>query len=185
MNEPTEIDHYPVAASDPLDERMRRLENAIAALQDTRMMEERVQQPSGSSDDANALVAAGRSLLPGMMRAVGAQLGAATSPTAPGPTTSFFSARTWLLTDMIQEVRTFFVLYFDYRYKATWSARILPPTALVVFLLSWLLLRSFLLPPFGALIDYAVNFFLIVLVYKVLQREAARYRSQVSYLPPI
>ena len=98
-------------------------------------------------------------------------------PTAP---------RKWIITDIIQEVRTFFVMYFDYRYRVATPARVIPAVALVLFLASWLGLRSFVFAAFGGpVIDYALNFFLVILVYKTMQREAARYRAQFASLPPI
>lgn len=193
MNDQPDANNHPAVpsiAGESIDVRMRRLESAIASLQDTRIIEERVlervQQTAVSQAQSNALVDAGKSLLPGMLKAVGSQFDAATSPSAPPGAGSIFSARTWLLTDLIQEVRTFFVMYFDYRYKPTWMAKVIPPAALVIFLFSWLLIRNGItIPVIGPLFDYALNFFLVIVVYKTLQREAARYRSQIAFLPPI
>jgi hypothetical protein len=205
MNEKTEysehvISSLPVAplapplpppydeSTETVDERLRRLEAALAAMQDTKLMEDRLlervvhridqSQANGSADSAaaSAMLDAGAKLLPGAMRRFGAQLNAATSPTAP-PSTGMFSAKSWLITDLIQEIRTFFVMFLDYRYRTSWLSRIVPIAAFAIFVLSWIFLRS--MPFIGGLFDYLLDFFLIVIVYKTLQREAERYRSVI------
>jgi hypothetical protein len=192
MNDHPDLDLGP-SNNESTDDRLRRLEAAIAAMQDTQLMEQRLLErvserlntsaapPTG---DSHAIVEAGNAVLPGMLRAVGSQFNAATSPTAP-PSSSLFSARTWIVTDIIQEVRTFFVMYFDYRYQVTLTARIVPLAAMVIFILGWVL-KSFTADNFfGAALQHLTNLVLVVIVYKTMQREAARYRAHFAYLPPI
>jgi len=200
MNDHDDLDHgtYSIAppeSGESMESRIRRLEAAIAAMQDTRLMEERVvdkvvsridqpqappapQQaaPAGAPTDSSA------AMLPEMMHSVGSQLDAMTSPAASSDG-SLFSAKTWLLTDIIQEVRTFFTLYFDFRYKTTLAAKIVPPVAFVLFVLSWTVMHGSM-PFIGSVFDYVFDFVLAIVVYKTLQREAARYRAAVETLPP-
>src|SRR5262245_2255685 len=188
MNDHPDLD-LNTANSDSTDDRLRRLENAIAAMQDTNLMEQRLLErvserlhtsaapPAGES---NAIMEAGKF----MTRAIGSQFNAATSPTASS-SGSLFSARTWIVTDIIQEVRTFFVMYFDYRYQVSTVARVVPLAALALFILGWVL-KSFTMDNFfGAALLHLTNLVLVVIVYKTMQREAARYRAQFAYLPPI
>jgi hypothetical protein len=205
-NEHTEHEeHYsaaplPVAATEPpeaLNDRLRRLEAALAAIQDTKLMEDRLLERvihridrtptngNGQASDhaaAAAMLDAGSRLLPGAMRVLGSQIGAATSPTAP-PSNGLLSAQSWLLTDLLQEIRTFFVMFVDHRYRTSWLAKLIPPMAFVIFVLSWIFMHGSVIF-IGSLLDYTLDFFLAILVYKTLQREAARYRIAVAGLPP-
>jgi hypothetical protein len=187
----------PPSYDDPnetVDERLRRLESALAAMQDTKLMEERLLErmvhridqghPNGAADSAaaDAMLNAGAKILPGAMRRLGARLNAATSPSA-APSGGILSAKSWLLTDLIQEIRTFFVMFLDYRYRSSWLSRIVPIVAFVIFVLSWIFMHGSV-PFVGSLLDYALDFFLVVIVYKTLQREAERYRSVIPATPP-
>lgn len=187
----------PPETTEELNDRIHRLEAALAAMQDTKLMEDRLiervihridQTPTNGTaqthDDAAAaaMLDAGSRLIPSAMRVIGSQINAATSPTA-APSTSFLSAQSWLLTDMLQEIRTFFVMFVDHRYRTTWVAKIIPLAALALFIMSWIFryLGSWAIL---GVFDYALDFFLVILVYKTLQREAGRYRAAVAGLPP-
>jgi hypothetical protein len=162
------------------DERLRRLESALAAMQDTQLMEQRLLERMSQRLEQPGVLDAGQAIA----HAVGAQLSAATSPMAPS-NGAMFSAKTWILTDIIQEVRTFFVLYFDYRYRVSWAARIIPTITIVLFILGWVF-KSFGADNFvGAFLQHLMNLLLVVITYKTLQREAARYRALFPHLPPI
>src|SRR5262245_37462098 len=114
---------------DGMEDRLDRLEQAIAALQDTKLMEERLlervmnrvdqavttpQAPPGATlappetHSANdALVGAGMALLPSALRAVSSGLNSATDPRRyDSQRPSLFSAQSWLLLDLVQELRT-------------------------------------------------------------------------------
>ena len=147
-------------------------------------MEQRLLERVSERLDSSAAPPASDGILPGMVRAVGSQLNAATSPTASS-SGSVFAARHWIITDIIQEVRTFFVMYFDYRYRVSTPARVVPLVAFVVFILAWVM-KSFMADNFfGAALQHLTNLVLVVIVYKTMQREAARYRAHFAYLPPI
>jgi hypothetical protein len=184
-----------VDPNETIESRLCRLERAIAALQDTRLIEQRLLDrvtqrleaiPPRADDREGTGSSPSTSWIPGALRLVGQQFMAATRPEAEPPRASFFSAKSWILTDLIQEVRTFVMLYFDYRYRPSLPARVIPPAAICIFLFSWIGLRNFVFATFvGAMIDYTINLFMVVLVYKTLQREAARYKSMVSQFPPL
>ncbi len=176
-------------SGESMESRIRRLEAALAAMQDTRLMEDRlvekvvsrIDQPQPPSTPQPSAAAAPDDSS-AMMHAVGSQLDAMTSPAAPNDG-SMFSAKSWLLTDIIQEFRTFGALYFDFRYKTTLAAKLVPPIAFVLFVLSWTIMHGSV-PFIGSLFDYIFDFVLAIVVYKTLQREAERYRAVVATLPP-
>ncbi|HLW63840.1 MAG TPA: hypothetical protein VKS79_00885 [Gemmataceae bacterium] len=180
---------------EPLEVRLRRLESALAAMQDTKLMEERLMErvisridqpmppqatlapPDGSapSTQSGMMMEAGRALLPGAMRAFSSELRSATNP-ASGQSNSILAPENWLLTDVIFDVRTWIAMYLDYRYRATWSAKLVPLFLLLIII--WIMIW----PPFP-LFNYILPPILLLIVFKTLMREAARYRAMLPYLP--
>jgi hypothetical protein len=172
-----------------LEQRVRRLEDAVAALQDTRMLEERVVARVGERLNHNAvppressgsLVEAGRRLLPAAVESFRAHAGSVETVgrlvAPPG------KRRHWLLYDLYDELRTVVVMLLDLRYRPylSWTACLGPPMLLALLLTSGYWLR--LLYPVGSLIadtplDKLLDFFLGLLVYQILAREARRYRA--------
>jgi hypothetical protein len=172
-----------------LEQRIGRLEDAVAALQDTRMLEERVvarvgerihrSAPPAPCEPTNSLVDAGRRLLPATIQTIRAHAGTieGVARVAAPPAVR----RHWLLYDLFDELRTVAVMLLDLRYRPylSWTACIGPPLLLTVILTSGYWLR---LLPFGSLIaDTPIDKFLDVILafflYKVLTREAQRYRD--------
>jgi len=180
---------------EPLETRLRRLESALAAMQDTKLMEERLMervmnrmdQPMppqarlASSEDstsgisAGLMAEAGKALLPSAMRAFSSELHTATNPKAGQAPSSVLSPQNWLLTDLIFDIRTFIALYVDYRYHPSWSAKTIPPIGLILMVIIYFLLTTIPM--------VLVDLFLIMVVYKTLLREANRYRAMLPYLP--
>jgi hypothetical protein len=165
------------------EDRLRRLENAIAAVQDTRLMEERVlarlsgrlppdAPPPGVLLDgpppANDYDPAAHPNLPALPPA--ALLGTA-PPAASG---------------LLRELRLMVGMFFDYRFTVSRAARFVPILALAGMVLSFLFLSSNNFPWnwLWAVPDKTVDIVLALVTYKVLSRETARYRKEVSYLPP-
>jgi hypothetical protein len=180
---------------EPLEVRLRRLESALAAMQDTKLMEERLMErvvsrmdqpmppqatlapPDGSTQGmpAGMMVEAGKALLPGAMRVFSSELRSATNP-ASGQSNSILAPENWLLTDVIYDVRTCVAMYFDYRYRTTWSAKLVP--AFLLLIIIWVIIW----PPFP-LFNYILPPILFLVIFKALMREAARYRAMLPYLP--
>src|SRR5437016_3049343 len=102
-----------------VEQRLRRLESAVAALQDTQLMEERVadrvMQKSKRSpltalrDTATVVVDAGKALVP-----------------TASKTTSGSDKSGWLLVDLWCEIRTFGTMLFDHRYPFSYAGRFGP-----------------------------------------------------------
>jgi hypothetical protein len=168
-----------------LEQRLRRLEDALAGLQDVRHIEDRVVErisrqkpapPTAAGNSSSVFSEAGRSLLPSAMDF----LPGATRPSAP---------RTWLPFDLYGEARAMFYMFVDPRYRLSWEGRIIPPVIVGLIVFSWVWVP-------GAVILYgvsqwlaillvkAVDLLLALVMYKVLSREAARYRATAEELPP-
>lgn len=178
-----------------LEQRVRRLEDAMAALQDTQLMEDRVvervrqrvelhhvEQPR----QAGLFVSAARMLMPKQVEEVppdpahpdgGA---AADGQTANGAAAPPPEARQpgWLLVELYREIRGMFRMFADHRYRMTWTGKAVPLAAILVAVISWLLLSG--IPLIGGLLDRIVDLTLIVLVYKAMSRELFRYREVLS-----
>lgn len=185
-----EPDNGPADSVSALKQRICRLEDAVAALQDTRPLEdrlvqrvvERVASPTVVSPEATATTRRrGRSF--GIVRreedaalpaAVPVQASSPTSALRPPPGRS-----AWLILDLWGELRAIGRMYVDRRYHMRWLARLTPVAALVGVLLSWYFLDGHFFFV-GAVLDKLIDLFLFVVTFKVLSREADHYRAAVS-----
>jgi hypothetical protein len=177
----------PVAVPvESLEERVQRLECLVATLQDARQMEERVADRVAEQVENRLRPAPPRATVMEMTRELlpaaleSARLGTNGPETASGQ--SARSRASWLLLEFYDEVRAIFWMFLDTRYRMTWTCRLLPVSILVLILFGWFLLGS--LPLVGALIDKLFDIVLIAIGYKVLSREAGRYRQMVPDFPP-
>ena len=89
----------------------------------------------------------------------------------------------WLLFDVATEFRAIYAMLFDRRFQFTWAGRLVPLAALVLIILSYWTVGS--IPFVGGILDRLVNVALIVIAYKVLSREARRYRELVAVAGPM
>jgi hypothetical protein len=176
-----------------LEQRVRRLEDAVAALQDTQLMEDRVVERVRQRVELHHLEAprsglilsAARMLLPKPVEDVPPESPPADaeapadgqSAAPPGPP-SDASRPCWLVVDFYRELRAMVRMFADYRYRMSWSAKVVPLAAIVIALLSWLLISGIWFV--GALTDRVIDLVLIVLVYKTMSRELQRYREMLA-----
>ena len=168
-----------------LELRVRRLEDAFAAIQDTGEMEDRVvrrlaERLRRNGGDAiptqtEVIIDAGRPLLPVLTA----------PPPAPDRPVPEPSPQHWLLVEALLEARAMWRMFFDPRYRLTWRASVFPIPLLVAILTSWLWLHF--LPGFGllpgmvaTLVVKAVDLGLAFVLFKLLHREATRYRQQIA-----
>jgi hypothetical protein len=196
MPRPVSPDYAPDASDETveaLEQRVRRLEDAVAALQDTHLMEDRVVERVVQRMDhlpypplpepPGLLVSAARMLLPKTVEAVPGDEPPANPPGAdpagpPGPAPA--AARpAWLLTEVVREFRAMFRMLMDYRYRMSWTGRVVLPAAISIAVLSWWLLSGNFFGV-GTLIDRTVDVVLAVVVYKVLSREVQRYHELLA-----
>jgi hypothetical protein len=178
-------------SNDEMESRLRRLESAIASIADTKVIEERLLEkvmsrveppppvavpapPTAMPVPPEMLVAAGQALLPGVLNSMSAGLAAATDPYNQSQKPSLLSARSWILIDLIQELRTFGMMFLDYRFQPSWSAKIIPLACLAIIIGNFIL--------FGGLL-HLIDIPLTILSYKTLSREAIRYRAETALLP--
>jgi hypothetical protein len=171
-----------------LRQRIYRLEDAVATLHDTSLLEERLavrvsERVNGNatrapSPTAALIIDAGRHLLP------------AAIPGIPGETppmallvSDSHSRPAWFLFDLAAEFRAIFRMFFDPRFRLTWAGRLVPLGVLVAIILSAWTLGS--IPLVGWLLDRLADVVLIAIAYKVLSREARRYRALVAAAGPL
>jgi hypothetical protein len=174
-----------------LEQRVRRLEDAVATLQDTRPLEERITERVSrrlSRNLAQTIQASGtvgnsgRRLLPAALDLIRSKAGEAERRSA-APSGSL--PRPWLLFDAYTELRTMVWMFLDSRYRPTWAARIAPLVLLALVMTSWIWLpgTTFLPTSLMTIIDKTVDIALAFLAFKILHREARRYRELVADLP--
>jgi hypothetical protein len=177
------------AALESLDLRVRRLEEAIADLQDTRQIEERVAErvsdkicrnPShGIQESASFLINAGRHILP-LTKGLASDSGEA----APNVTTPRPARPAWWLFEAYDDLRSVVRMYFDplYRRHMTWTAFLTPFVFLACVLMSWFWLSSGI-PVLSlglAFLDKIVDVLLAFFAFKILSRELHRYREMMA-----
>jgi hypothetical protein len=180
-----------------LEQRVRRLEDALATLQDTRQIEERVVErlsraaPVASpvavpaSASAGLLIDVSRRMLPAAVDVIQNEAAAADAHArhaAAGPRPA------WLLIDLYAEVRAMFYMYVDPRYRMTWVGRVVPFVLLAALLTSMLwfpfLSAAYQLSAFlGILLMKPIDLVLAFFLFRILGREAARYRATAPDLP--
>jgi hypothetical protein len=173
-------------AGEPLEERLRRLEAALTAFAEAKptapvarvVPETPARGASGViRDSASRVMDAGRWLLPlalGGMRP--------TTEEAPADGKS-----PWFLIDALNELITYKYMYGDPRYRLTWTGRVMPLVLLALILAPWASLPMISLLP--AILTYILtkllDLFFAFLLFKVLNREARRYRAIIPQYPPV
>jgi hypothetical protein len=202
--------HGPTEVAAPLEAmeyRLRRLEDAVAVLQDTQMIEDRVAErvriqmehkaPS-HRDAANMALDAGLRLLPMLPRAAEVAMAApqatVVAPTAAAtavpnavPLTASYS-KSWLLIETVNDLRVMLRMYTDPRYRITRIGWLVPIAVLAFVLVSHMKIFHFvfvwnLVPLFDEYLDKAFDLFAAFLGFKVLMREVARYRDVIPDAP--
>jgi hypothetical protein len=178
-----------------LERRVRRLEDAVASLQDTRQLEDRVVErlsrlqpaPAAPAREANTgrlILEATRRLLP----APAVEVVPNPADAAPRSPASLPAPRSvWFLYDTYLELRVLLRMFVDPRYRLTWTTRTVP-----LFLLAAMFLPGLWVPG-ASLINNSpmlywwvytgVNLVLGYFLFKILTREALRYRQTAADLP--
>ena len=174
-----------------LEQRVHRLEDAVAHLQDTRSLEERViervterlqrQKPTAPRAVAGMVIDATRNLLPSVIASNSSHHADSGGPSA-GRAAS--PRRPWLLFDMVADARAIFRMFVDPRYHLSWRGRLLPLVLTAVILTSSYWIPGTGLAIVGPLFDKSLNLVLAFVLYKILAYEARRYRETAPDLPP-
>ena len=172
------------AISELLEQRLHRMEDLITRMQDTKAMEDRVAEKvtrrlkksaAGSAQETvQNLLNAGRQVLPVAVPVLQASVSRSKPEVGgSGPTVR----HSWLLWDCYDEARTVVRMFFDKRYRLSWTAIVVPLLALFLMLGSYFTI--WYIPLVGGILDKIVDLILAFLAYKVLVREAQRYRQTV------
>jgi hypothetical protein len=184
-------------AAESLEHRVRRLEDAVAALQDTGLMEDRIvhrlldrtdrgsvptiRLPEGEVIEPTAALPPARpaETFPGEYELAPPPPSAEpVMPPAPGKPTS-----RWLLIEMLREARAMLHMHFDPRFRMSWYARTIPPVLLGLMVFSGYLFNGFIsVPVVSPLIDKAFVVVAALVAYKILTREVARYHDTIAAL---
>jgi hypothetical protein len=91
--------------------------------------------------------------------------------------------RTWLPLDILTEARVILRMFVDPRYSMSWSGRTIPLVLLALFLTSWWWVPLTSITGFGYLINKTADLAICFVLFKVLGHEARRYRRTAPDLP--
>jgi hypothetical protein len=173
------------AGGQALEERVRRLEAALARLEAQRNQEpkpsERVRRERPSSTSTAAvLIDVGKKIFgPSEPKPATAAPAAATAASPPHG-----GRRPWLLFEMLAEARAILRMFFDPRYRLSWFGRVAPLVLAAAIVTSWWWVPLTSIPIFGTLLDKTVDLVLAFVLFKVLGHESRRYRETSPDLPP-
>jgi hypothetical protein len=175
-----------------LEQRIRRLEDALAQLQEQRGIDTRIAAhppapPAAVPPPAPAAPASTAALFDAGKRLLGAAANAVTQAPAPSsaPPPSANGGILWLLWDTWDEARAIVRMFLDPRYRLPWSSRAIPLAVLVLILTSKYWLPGSSIPFLGDwLLVKLVDLLLAFLLFKWLGHEARRYRQTSPDLPP-
>jgi hypothetical protein len=102
---------------------------------------------------------------------------------------SFLWRPAWALFDAFSEALAILRMFVDPHYRMSWSARLIPLVLLAAILTSWVWLpgTAFLhsipgIAVFATIYDKVVDLILAFFLYKILSREARRYRDVFPHL---
>jgi hypothetical protein len=187
VHEPAGPEQLPEALPPTLEDRLRHLEDQVAIIQDTRRLEDRITERVArrlERKQANA--------------AVKAPVAAVAEPSKPPPVASIApppelppvvvlegkgGRQTWLIVDIFTEFRAMLRMFLDGRYRLfymTWQTKVYAPLLLGLMAMSCLMLSGFV----GTVLDKIAELILAFFLYKVLSREACRYREISPQMRP-
>ena len=162
---------------EPLEGRVQRLEAAVATLQDTQALEERVAQrvtarlePTVAGEVDKKVAADHRVTGAAMMAAASDTLRAVATPLGQS-----IAHMPWLAVDLYQEISAIARMFFDLHYKVGWTTRLLVIVLVPAILTSHWWLPFSNVPIVGELFDKVIDLALAFVVIKALSREARRY----------
>lgn len=188
-----------------LEERLRRLEDALAQLYAQNQTASQAAQPPPPTALAvqdppvariAALPPAPITTMPteaatsflfnvGKQMLATAPLASVAQPVHPALETKFHAGVrwTWFFFDAYAELRAILRMFVDPRYQLSWSSRMAPLLLAILLLTSSLWMPGTSIPWLGTLIDKLVDLPLAFLFFRVLSYEARRYRQLSPDLP--
>jgi hypothetical protein len=181
----------PVSTTDPnLADRLERLEAALAAM-NTKLAvpppsdELTVDRLMKSLAERAAQLRAGNGLMPAgllpAVRMIGSIAGAAPGSVVEPPDQP--TLRQWLVTSVFGELKLFVQMYIDSRYRLSRLAQFGVPTIGVLVAVNYLFFNySCFVPILNLIAERVVLLLLGFALFKILSREAVRYRQVLNYL---
>jgi hypothetical protein len=157
-----------------LEGRVRALENSVAALGDTRQIEERITERVAAQANkvsvASVVEAFSAKPLP---PAVNNLVGAATQPS----TLRQVAQSSWLAYDMVQELVTIGRMLLDRHYHTAWLTRFFVIVFAIAILTSGLWVPLSGVSVIGSIVEKLVNLFLGGVMFLALVCETRRYKA--------
>lgn len=188
-----------------LEQRLRRLEDAIAAMQDQQAVEERLLERLINRVTPDASRPRLPNLEPSPSPIPPAHAQSHSQSPQPSPTPALLDAviadtpagqivktavyakqqaSRWLIIDILRDLSDIVRMYFDNRYHVSRQAKIVPMIVLIVMILSYLYFTFMVpLPIVNTICDKIFDVFLILYLYRFLCREADHYRSTIALYP--
>jgi hypothetical protein len=177
----------PTQAISELEMRVTRLEDALASMHDTAPLEERVVERVSRRLECQTVIApsqrgllvdATRPLLPTALHLL-------QDRSDPSQYRNDPQERLWLVHDVYEEGRAIVRMFLDRRYRPTWQGKFVPLALLFAILTSWIWLpgTSILPTTLMVIVDKIVDLLLAFCAFKVLSREAKRYRAALAEMP--
>jgi hypothetical protein len=162
----------------PLEDRVRRLEEALAQLHQDPSVPPPSDPPAAPPTHA---ITTPMTAIPAAPQPLPTALPASPSWTEP----PLRSGRLWLPFEIWMEARVIVRMMVDPRYQMSWSGRVVPLVLLALFVTSWWWMPLTSLPAgVGYLINKAADLVVCFVLFKVLGHEARRYRLTAPDLPP-
>ena len=111
------------------------------------------------------------------------QYTAESSPGTPSPPMEPNQRRPWLLMDLLRDLGSSFRMYLDPRYRVRRATQLMVPLILALFALNCFVFNTMFTMAFiSSILEKFFDIILAVLLYQVIHREVARYRSIISQL---
>jgi hypothetical protein len=180
----------PVAVPPPaLEERVQRLEEQVAVLQDTHKVEDRITERLARRMERKLTNPAIQPPVAAIAQPSRPPPVAAIAPPPELPPVIVLEGKgvrqSWLFLDIYTEFRAMLGMFLDPRYRVfymTWQTKVYPPLLLACMVLTWLTISS--IPIVGPVLEKVAELVLAFFLYKVLSREAWRYREIRSQMKP-
>ena len=169
-------------ALNALEGRVHRLEEAVAALQDTHLMEERIVEKLRGETQRGETLHGGPQAKVGPLPPDSDKV----SATPPSPAPPAHEMPPWNAQTVpprlsgLAEFRAMVRMFFDMHYHVAWTTRML--TIIIVGLIvtsHWWFPPSYV-PAIGFIFEKTIDIILAFLLYRVLGNEARRYVQQRS-----
>jgi hypothetical protein len=168
---------------DSLEQRVHRLEDAVAAIQDTRLLEarvlERVLQESAKAAPPARPPAAQQVFDSARFKPQRPSPPPVAAPVAPRPASApSLQQAPWLLLELAAELRAMCAMFFDRSYRTGWTTRLALFVLVPLIVLSHWWFPFAWVPIIGPIVDKLADLVLAFFLYKALAREASRYRNR-------